>query len=57
MLFRSFDRPDEPVAQPPYDESKPNMHYPAAMRDAIMGMPDAAVWDDLSVPEPPVPMD
>jgi catechol 2,3-dioxygenase-like lactoylglutathione lyase family enzyme len=52
-----FERPDEPVAQPPYDESKPNMHYPPTVRDAIMGMPDAAVWADFSVTDPPVPLD
>jgi catechol 2,3-dioxygenase-like lactoylglutathione lyase family enzyme len=52
-----FERPDEPVAQPPYDESKPNMHYPPAVRTSIMGMPDAAVWADFSVTDPPVPLD
>jgi catechol 2,3-dioxygenase-like lactoylglutathione lyase family enzyme len=52
-----FERPDEPVAQPPYDGSKPHMHYPPAVRDAIMGMPDAAVWADFSVTDPPVPLD
>ena len=51
-----FERPDEPVAQPPYDDSKPNMHYPPAVREAIMGMPDAAVWQKLSVTDPPVPL-
>jgi hypothetical protein len=50
-----FERPDEPVAQPPYDDAKPNMHYRPAVRDAIMGMPDADVWDKFSVTEPPVP--
>ncbi len=30
------------------------MHYPPAVREAIMGMSDDAVWDNLSVPEPPV---
>jgi catechol 2,3-dioxygenase-like lactoylglutathione lyase family enzyme len=52
-----FERPDGPVAQPAYDESKPNMHYPPAVRSAIMGMPDAAVWADFSVTDPPVPLD
>ncbi len=52
-----FERPDEPIAQPPYDEAKPNLHYPPAVRDAIMGMPDAAVWDNLSVTDPPVALD
>jgi catechol 2,3-dioxygenase-like lactoylglutathione lyase family enzyme len=50
-----FERPDEPVPQPPYDESKPNMHYPPAVRETLMGMPDATVWEKLSVPDPPVP--
>lgn len=49
-----FERPDEPVAQPSFDESKPSLHYPAPVRDAIMGTPDAAVWDNLSVTDPPV---
>lgn len=52
-----FERPDDPVPQPAYDESKPNMHYPPAVRDAIMGMPDVDVWNRLSVPEPPVVLD
>ena len=52
-----FERPDEPIAQPPYDESKPNMHYPPAVREAIMGTPDADVWNNFSVTEPPVPLD
>ena len=32
-----FERPDEPVAQPSYDESLPNMHYPAPVREFLMG--------------------
>lgn len=52
-----FVRPDEPVAQPEYDESLPNMHYPPAVRTAIMGMPDQDVWNRLSVTEPPVALD
>jgi len=52
-----FVRPDQPIAQPPHDEAKPNMHYPPATRDALMGMPDAAVWDKLSVTDPPVALD
>ncbi len=51
-----FERPDQPVAQPPYDDSKPNMHYPPAVREAIMGMSDATVWHKLSVTDPPVPL-
>ena len=52
-----FDRPDEPVAQPPHDEAKPHMHYPPATRNVLMGMPDAAVWDKLRVTDPPVALD
>ena len=52
-----FERPAEPVPQPPYDASKPNMHYPAPAREAIMGMADADVWNDLSVTDPPVALD
>ena len=52
-----FERPDEPVAQPAFDESLPNMHYPPAVRTAIMTMPDADVWTRLSESTPPVPLD
>jgi catechol 2,3-dioxygenase-like lactoylglutathione lyase family enzyme len=52
-----FERPDEPVAQPPHDESKPNQHYPRRVLDALMRMPDAEVWRNMSWPDPPVPLD
>ncbi|MGB0113640.1 MAG: VOC family protein [Ilumatobacteraceae bacterium] len=52
-----FERPDTPVAQPDHDPSVPNMHYPGPVRDAIMGMSDDDVWADLSVTDPPVPLD
>ena len=52
-----FERPAEPVPQPPYDEAMPNLHYPARVRDAIMGMADADVWVRLSEPVPPVTPD
>jgi catechol 2,3-dioxygenase-like lactoylglutathione lyase family enzyme len=52
-----FERPDEPVTQPAYDESLPHMHYPAPVRDFLMGMPDADVWNNLSESTPPVALD
>jgi catechol 2,3-dioxygenase-like lactoylglutathione lyase family enzyme len=52
-----FERPAEPVAQPEFDESLPNMHYPPAVRTAIMAMPDADVWSRLSESTPPVALD
>jgi catechol 2,3-dioxygenase-like lactoylglutathione lyase family enzyme len=50
-----FERPDEPIAQPPFDESKPNMHYPPETRERIMSTPDTIVWEHVSVTDPPVP--
>jgi catechol 2,3-dioxygenase-like lactoylglutathione lyase family enzyme len=52
-----FERPDDPVAQPPYDPSKPNLRYPDAVRRAIMEMPDADLWTNLSESTPPVQLD
>lgn len=52
-----FERPGEAVAQPPYDESLPSMHYPSGNLDKIMGLPDDVVWANLSVTDPPVPLD
>ncbi|TFH19237.1 MAG: VOC family protein [Acidimicrobiales bacterium] len=52
-----FERPDEPVPQPPYDESLPNMRYPEPVREFLMGMPDADVWTRLSESTPPVSLD
>ena len=52
-----YVRPDEPVAQPAYDAATPNMHYPDAVREFIMGMPDADVWTNLSESTPPVTLD
>ena len=52
-----FTRPVEPVAQPPFDDATPSLRYPAPVRDRIMGMPDADVWNHLSEPTPPVDLD
>lgn len=52
-----FVRPDHPVAQPAYDATLPNMHYPDAVRNVIMEMPDADVWNNLSESTPPVALD
>lgn len=49
-----FTRPVEPVAQPPFDDATPNLRYPPPVRERIMGMPDADVWNGLSEPTPPV---
>ncbi|MEM1332248.1 MAG: VOC family protein [Actinomycetota bacterium] len=51
----TFDRPDEPVPQPDFDESQPSLHYPPAVLRAIMGMSDADMWTNVSFPTPPVP--
>ena len=49
-----FRRPDEPVAQPPLDPSKPTMGYPPAVLEAIMSTPDVEMWDRVES-TPPVP--
>ncbi len=41
----------------PYDPSTPNLRYPDPIREAIMGMPDADLWNNLSESTPPVALD
>jgi catechol 2,3-dioxygenase-like lactoylglutathione lyase family enzyme len=40
-----FERPAEPVAQPPLDPSKPQLHYPEPVLRALMGRADEAMWN------------
>jgi hypothetical protein len=49
-----FERPDEPVPQPPYDPTAPNLRYSDAAREFLMGMSDEDVWNNLSESTPPV---
>jgi catechol 2,3-dioxygenase-like lactoylglutathione lyase family enzyme len=51
----AFERPAEPVPNPPIDPSKPHMMYPAAVYEAIMSMPDDELAERFSVTAPPVP--
>ena len=46
----------DPVPQPATDGSKPRMHYPKAVYEAIMATSDDDVWAMASHPEPPVPV-
>lgn len=50
----AFDRPDQPVPQPPFDPALPSMHYPPGVIEAIMAIDDAEVWERFSVTDPPV---
>jgi catechol 2,3-dioxygenase-like lactoylglutathione lyase family enzyme len=50
-----YERPDRPVAQPPYDESLPQQHYRSPQHARTMDVPDADVWQRFSVTTPPVP--
>lgn len=52
-----FERPDEPVPQPPHDDALPQLHYPPEIREAILTTPDEAVWENFSVTDPPVSLD
>lgn len=49
-----FDRPAEPIANPPIDWSKPHMVYPKAVYEKLMSMPDDEIADSFSEPTPPV---
>lgn len=51
----AFERPAEPIANPPIDPNKPHMVYPPAVYQAIMSMPDDDLAERFSVTEPPVP--
>ena len=50
-----FERPAEPVPQPPIDPAKPHMAYPPAVYERLMMMPDDEFAERMSVTEPPVP--
>lgn len=50
-----FEAPAEPVAQPPYDPTKPHMLYPKAVYDQLLAMSDEQVAAAVSFTEPPVP--
>ena len=49
-----FDRPRQPIPQPPYDPDKPTMHYPSSAYAAIASMSDDQIWQIASEPTPPV---
>lgn len=49
-----FERPAEPLPNPPIDPDKPHMAYPPKVYQALMSMPDEQVIERLSVTEPPV---
>jgi hypothetical protein len=47
---------EQPVGQPATDPSKPQMFYPPAVYEAIMGASDADIWNRASETTPPVPL-
>ncbi|PLV48662.1 hypothetical protein X011_16800 [Mycobacterium tuberculosis variant microti OV254] len=51
----TFERPEQPLAQPPIDPTKPAMHYPDGVYEAIASMSDQQIWETVSEPIPPVP--
>jgi len=51
----AFDRPSEPVAQPPHDPTKPHPVYPEPVWQAMRAAPDEAMWTAVTS-EPPVPV-
>ena len=50
----AFDRPAEPLPNPPIDPSKPHMTYPPAAYQALMSMADEEVAARFSETTPPV---
>jgi catechol 2,3-dioxygenase-like lactoylglutathione lyase family enzyme len=50
----AFERPAEPIPNPPIDPGKPHMVYPPAVYEAIMSMPDDVLAERFSVTDPPV---
>lgn len=50
-----FDRPAEPLPNPPIDWSKPHMAYPKAVYEHLMSMPDHEITSRFSEDTPPVP--
>jgi catechol 2,3-dioxygenase-like lactoylglutathione lyase family enzyme len=52
-----FERPADPVPQPPTDPTQPQMHYPPALYERIISMPDQQMWETASEPTPPVAVD
>ena len=51
---KSFEQSNEPVAQPPYDATKPHMRYPKVVYEKLLEMTDEEVAAAVSYPEPPV---
>ena len=49
-----FTRPAHPVAQPPFDPTKPTLAYPPGVYDRIMGVSDEQAWVRFSETTPPV---
>jgi catechol 2,3-dioxygenase-like lactoylglutathione lyase family enzyme len=49
-----FERPNEPVAQPPMDPDKPHMRYPKALYAQLLETSDEEIWKNASYPDPPV---
>lgn len=50
-----FERPAEPVPQPPIDPAKPHMAYPEEDYRKMVALPDDVVTASASYPDPPVP--
>ncbi|HKK51128.1 MAG TPA: VOC family protein [Myxococcota bacterium] len=50
----SYESPSEPVPQPEMDPEKPHMRYPRKLYAQLLSMPDEAIGQSASEPEPPV---
>lgn len=52
----SYERPEQPVAQPAFDPTKPHPVYPEPLLQAMLAAPDEAMWHAVTnVPPVQVP--
>ena len=47
----------DPLVNPPFDPSKPHMHYPPGALEKVMAISDEVVWEKFSETVPPVDID
>ena len=50
-----YQRPAQPVANPPVDPARPQLAYPAPVLEKLMATPDDEFTARMSMTEPPVP--
>ena len=52
----AYKRPEAPVPQPAYDESRYHLGYPPEAYRKMLSIPDEKMIERMSYPEPPMPV-